>query len=89
MCRLEYVASLERESAILTKRIEELEAALRTNRKQAETMDMLRRHGYVFTDLDDHWQKLAFSLYNIILEIDEKARHALGEMLGGQDERLG
>jgi len=83
------IDTLIKECFILRQRIEELEAALRANRKQTKTRNMLQRHGFVFSDLDDRWQKLAFSLYNIIIEIDEKARHTLGEVLGGQNERLG
>ena len=42
-------------------------------------MDKLRQHGFVFDDLEDRWQKLAFTLYNIVTKIDQNAKHALGD----------
>jgi len=47
---------------------------------QPAAVAMLEREGYRFTNiLDDGWQKVAFSLYTELCELNQKARQVLGE----------
>jgi chromosome segregation ATPase len=44
-----------------------------------EARDIMRREGFVIDDLDDRWQKLCFTLYNLLIEIAgrvERSDHA-------------
>ena len=57
----------------------QLEAALIEIRpKQAEAVEMMKANGFVIDDLDDRWQKLAFTLYNYLVEIRSIADIVLG-----------
>ena len=47
--------------------------------------EILRKHGFVFTDLNDPWQKLAFTFYSDIIEAAIKADNLL-EYLEGEDD---
>jgi hypothetical protein len=44
---------------------------------QPRMIETLRSNGIVFDDLDEHWQKVAFTIYNELCEIDRDARAAL------------
>jgi hypothetical protein len=58
----------------------EREALERIAQMQPETVDMLRRHGFVFDSIGTepgNWQHLAFTLYTTICEIDTIARTGL------------
>ena len=59
------------------------EALEKIEEVQPETLAMLRREGFKFEirlDLTDGWEKLAFTLYSTICEVDAIARNALKEM---------
>lgn len=45
-------------------------------------IDIMRREGIVIDDLDDKMQKLAFSLYTDLCEIDSKVSHLFKEGWG-------
>jgi len=60
-----------------TEREDKLRAALQASRRLEETVDVMRRNGFVIDNLDDRWQKFAFTLYNIILRIDDEAGRVL------------
>ena len=47
--------------------------------KQQETLETLRSNGIVFDDLNDHWQKVAFSIYVDLCEMDTWAHQALDD----------
>ena len=38
--------------------------------KQPEAVEIIRKHGFIFDNLDDKWQKLAFSFYSDLSEIN-------------------
>jgi len=38
--------------------------------------EMMRRNGFVIDNLDDRWQKLAFTLYTDIVALSSDAEHA-------------
>ena len=44
-------------------------------KKQPEALEIMRKHKIVIDDLDDPMQKLAFSLYIDLVEIESKARN--------------
>ena len=44
-------------------------------RKQPEALEIMRKHKIVIDDLDDPMQKLAFSLYTDLVEIENKVRN--------------
>ena len=48
----------------------------------ARERDMMRRNGFVFDNLDDRWQKLAFTLYTDLVELSERADEIL--TVGGE-----
>ena len=56
--------------------------------QQTKTIDWLRANGIVFDNLDDHWQKVAFSIYNDLCEVDTWAHDALGEGVDGKPRAL-
>ena len=45
--------------------------------RQPEALDTIKKHGFVFDNLDDRWQKLAFSLYTDLVELSHDATHIL------------
>ena len=47
--------------------------------KQQETLETLRSNGIVFDDLGDHWQKVAFTIYTDLCEMDTWAHQALDD----------
>lgn len=52
---------------------------------QSGALAIIRDNGFVFKDIGKepgNWQHLAFTLYNLICEIDGEARHALGIEVG-------
>lgn len=51
----------------------------------SKMQDLMRRHGYVIDNLDDPWQKLAFTLYTEIVELSSQARDLL-ESLESMEE---
>ena len=72
-----YVAELERQCDALKAALGEIAEA------QQKTLAMIRREGFVFeTPLQEStgWEKLAFTLYSTICEIDVEARQALAEL---------
>lgn len=46
---------------------------------QPRALAYIQKEGFVFDNLDDPWQKLAFSLYTDLCEIESRARHLLEE----------
>lgn len=48
--------------------------------QQSKTLDWLQANGIVFDNLDDHWQKVAFSIYTDLCETDTIARAALARL---------
>ena len=53
------------------------EALERIAAKQPETLETLRANGIVLDDLTDKWQKVAFTIYSDLCEVDIWARQAL------------
>lgn len=47
---------------------------------QPQSVDIMRKHGFVFSDLDDPWQKLAFSFYSDLCEINSKVQQLFEEV---------
>ncbi len=47
-------------------------------------IEIIKRNGFIFDNLDDRWQKLAFTLYTDILSLATEAGHIL-EYLEEQD----
>jgi len=45
--------------------------------RQPEALAIIKKHGVVFDDLEDRWQKLAFTLYTDIVELSRDAEHIL------------
>ena len=41
---------------------------------QPEALAICKKHKFVFDDLDDPWQKLAFALYSDLCEINSRSR---------------
>jgi hypothetical protein len=41
---------------------------------QPQALEKIKTHGFVFDDLDDPWQKLAFTLYSTICQVKDKAQ---------------
>lgn len=52
--------------------------------KQTETLEVLRANGIVFDNLHDHWQKVAFTIYTDLCEIDTWAHELLDEDVSGR-----
>lgn len=55
---------------------DELEVA---TKRPKEALDMMEREGFVFDNLDDRWQKLAFTLYTTIVDASGKAEAVLAK----------
>jgi hypothetical protein len=58
------------------------EALQRIATRQPEALRIIQDNGFVFDDLGrepGNWQHLAFTLYNLLCEIDVICRHALEE----------
>ena len=51
--------------------------------KMDKEIAMMRQHEFVFDDLDNRWQKLAFTLYTDIAQMSTEAEQIL-EYLGEQ-----
>ncbi len=45
--------------------------------KQPEAIGIMRQNDYKFDNLDDLWQKLAFTFYSTLCEVADKAEVAL------------
>ena len=45
--------------------------------KMDEEQEKIRANGFVFDDLDDRWQKLAFTFYSDIAEMSMQAKALL------------
>jgi len=45
--------------------------------KMQQEIDMMQKHGFVFDNLDDRWQKLAFTLYTDIAQLSSGAKQLL------------
>ena len=59
---------------------EELEAFARwAQKKQPEALDVMRRHNIVLDDLSKPMQKLAFSFYCDLVEIESRVRSMFDE----------
>lgn len=50
--------------------------------KPAEVRSIMERHGFVIDNLDDRWQKFAFTLYTIIIEMAEKSNDIIAKVEG-------
>lgn len=62
------------------------EVLARASERPKEARDMMELHGFVLTDLDDRWQKLAFSLYSMLVEAALDADNAIVEDQQGKEE---
>lgn len=51
-----------------------------------EMQDIMRRHGFKIDNLEDPMQKLAFTLYTALCELDNKAQPAIAKARGGNSE---
>jgi len=49
-----------------------------------EEQAKMRANGFVFDNLDDRWQKLAFTFYSDIAEMSMLAERLLTEAAGGE-----
>jgi len=59
---------------------EELEAFARwVQMKQPEALAMMQKNGFVLDNLKDPMQKLAFTLYTDLVEIESRVRDMFGE----------
>lgn len=47
---------------------------------QPEALAIMRREGFVLDDLNDRWQKLAFTLYSSLCELESKSRYLFEEV---------
>jgi len=47
--------------------------------------EMMRRNGFVIDNLDDRWQKLAFTLYTDIVALSSDAEQILEAMAESED----
>jgi hypothetical protein len=59
-----------------------VEALERIAQQQQQTLAMIERNGFVFTDLGHapgNWQHLAFTIYTDLCEVDSIARAALAQ----------
>ena len=65
------------DGAALAKRYRE--ALVRIGAQQQRTLEVLRSNGIVFDDLSDHWQKVAFTIYTDLCEMDTWAHQALND----------
>jgi hypothetical protein len=54
--------------------------------QQPKTLDWLEANGIIFDNMDDHWQKVAFSVYTDLCEMDTIARSALARLDSGATE---
>lgn len=54
----------------------------RVAKRPADIVEMLRREGFVFDNLDDRWQKLAFSLYTAIVELGSESENLMASARG-------
>lgn len=54
----------------------------RVAKRPAEIVEMLRREGFVFDNLEDRWQKLAFSLYTAIVELGSESESLMASARG-------
>lgn len=50
--------------------------------RPAQAQEMMEREGFVIDDLDDHWQKLAFTLYTYLAEDATQAEAAIAKTKG-------
>jgi len=49
-----------------------------------EALDLIQRHGYVFDNNGGSWEKLAFTLYNMLIECGQETHAALARAKGEQ-----
>jgi len=45
-----------------------------------QTLDTIKRENFVFDNLNDRWQKLAFTIYSDICQLSTDARHAIEDL---------
>ena len=53
-----------------------------------DSQEMMRRNGFVIDNLDDRWQKLAFTLYTDIAQLSTGAEQIITELLESSEEVL-
>jgi len=53
------------------------------------SQEMMRRNGFVIDNLDDRWQKLAFTLYTDIAALSTEAEQIITALLEYSEESLG
>ena len=61
--------------------VEALESTANASR---QTLDIIKRERFVFDDLTDRWQKLAFTIYTELTQASTDAKNALAEHRGKQ-----
>jgi hypothetical protein len=59
--------------------VEALESTANASR---QTLDIIKRENFVFDDLTDRWQKLAFTVYTELTQASTDAKNALAELRG-------
>jgi hypothetical protein len=59
--------------------VEALESTANASR---QTLDIIKRERFVFDDLTDRWQKLAFTIYTELTQASTDAKNALAEHRG-------
>ena len=52
------------------------------------SQEMMRRNGFVIDNLDDKWQKLAFTLYTDIAALSVEAEQIITDLLESTKEAL-
>lgn len=67
------------------KRIDEGEQfAKKTSKKSKEMLTICENENFVFNNLDDRWQKLAFTFYSEIVQLSSEAQ-SIYNMLTGEE----
>ena len=59
-----------------------LEACWGTSKAPKEAVAIMKREGFVIDNLDDRWQKLAFTLYSMLVNNASMAEHAIAKAEG-------
>ena len=68
-----------REAALRAVNADLLVACETTANRPLQAQEMMRREGFVIDDLEDRWQKLAFTLYTYLAENATQAEAAIAK----------
>ena len=81
---------LRRDDALLWKAAPDLLAVSKAvAERPSGVQEMMRREGFVIDDLDDRWQKFAFTLYTIIAADAAQAAAAIAQASASDEDRDG